>query len=151
MRYDELLVGTRALLGPAPRRPRRPRRPLGPLAERAERLHFRALPLRVAVHLPRTQANVAHGETAMLQLLRRVPQLEVTSLPRPPSCCGAAGSHLLEFPERAAQLREAALAPARLLSSNIGCRLHLAAGDDATHSTTQHPLSLLAQQLEDRP
>ncbi|WP_404613910.1 hypothetical protein [Rhodanobacter hydrolyticus] len=90
MRYDELLVGTRALLGPAPRRPRRP-------------------------------------------------------------------LSLLEFPERAVQLREAALqplaalAPARLLSSNIGCRLHLAAGDDATHWTTQHPLSLLAQQLEDRP
>ncbi|MBD8897620.1 (Fe-S)-binding protein [Rhodanobacter sp. DHG33] len=131
--------------------------PLTLLAERAERLRFRPLPLRVAVHLPCTQANVARSETAMLKLLHRVPQLEVASLPRPPSCCGAAGSHLLEFPERAAQLREAALqplaalAPARLLSSNIGCRLHLAAGDDAKHWTTQHPLSLLAQQLEDRP
>jgi glycolate oxidase iron-sulfur subunit len=58
---------------------------------------------------------------------------------------------------RAAQLREAtlrplaALAPARLLSSNIGCRLHLAAGDASTDWITQHPLSLLAQQLEKNP
>lgn len=131
--------------------------PLSLLAERAERLRFRPLPLRVALHLPCTQANVAYSEAAMLQLLRRVPGLDVAQLPRPPHCCGAAGSHLLEFPERAAQLREAtlqplaALAPARLLSSNIGCRLHLAAGSDAVPWTTQHPLSLLAQQLEDHP
>ncbi len=124
------------------------------LAERAERLRFRPLPLCVALHLPCTQANVARSETAMLRVLRRVPQLEIAPLPRSPSCCGAAGSHVLEFPERASQLREAvlrplaALAPARLLSSNIGCRLHLAAGDDAVSWTTQHPLSLLAQQLE---
>lgn len=128
--------------------------PWSPLAERADRLHFRPLPLRVALHLPCTQANVARSETAMLQVLSRVPQLEVASLPRSPGCCGAAGSHLLEFPERAAQLREAilrplaALAPARLLSSNIGCRLHLAAGDNAAPWIAQHPLSLLAQQLE---
>jgi glycolate oxidase iron-sulfur subunit len=131
--------------------------PLSLLAERAGRLRFRPLPLRVALHLPCTQANVARNEAAMLQLLHRVPQLEVISLPRPPSCCGAAGSHLLQFPERAAQLREATLqplatlAPARLLSSNIGCRLHLAAGGDTAHWTTQHPLSLLAQQLENCP
>lgn len=131
--------------------------PLGLLAERAERLRFRPLPQRVALHLPCTQANVARSETAMLQMLQRVPQLEVIPLPRPPNCCGAAGSHLLALPARAAQLREAtlqplaALAPARLLSSNIGCRLHLAAGGDAVPWTTQHPLSLLAQQLEDHP
>lgn len=131
--------------------------PLELLAEHAGQLRFRALPLRVALHLPCTQANVAHSEAAMLQLLRRVPGLEVLPLPRPPHCCGAAGSHVLEFPERAGQLREAtlrplaALAPARLLSSNIGCRLHLATDAGAAHWTTQHPLSLLAQQLEDRP
>jgi glycolate oxidase iron-sulfur subunit len=131
--------------------------PLSLLAERADRLRFRPLPLRVALHLPCTQANVARSEAAMLQLLRRVPRLDVVSLPRPPNCCGTAGSHLLEFPARAAQLRAATLqplatlAPARVLSSNIGCRLHLAAGDDATPWITQHPLSLLAQQLENRP
>jgi len=88
-----------------------------------------------------------------------VPGLEVMSLPRPPYCCGAAGSHLLEFPERAARLRDdtlrqaAALEPQQLLSSNIGCRLHLAAGmeEQALHWPHRHPLTLLAEQLDCDP
>jgi glycolate oxidase iron-sulfur subunit len=126
------------------------------LATHCEALSFRPLAQRVVVHLPCTQVNVARSDRALLQLLRRVPNLEVMPLPRPPYCCGAAGSHLLEFPERAAQLRDdtlrqaASLAPQRLLSSNIGCRLHLATGIDAQglHWLPQHPLTLLAQQLE---
>ncbi|WP_229792860.1 (Fe-S)-binding protein [Rhodanobacter panaciterrae] len=129
--------------------------PVELLATRAESLHFRPLAQRVALHLPCTQINVARTDAALLQLLRRVPGLEVLSLPRPPYCCGAAGSHLLEFPARAAQLRDATLQraatlePQRLLSSNIGCRLHLAAGIDQQDLSwpTQHPLTLLAQQL----
>lgn len=129
--------------------------PLTLLAIHAESLQFRPLPLRVAVHLPCTQVNVARSDSALLQLLRRVPDLDVMPLPRPPHCCGAAGSHLLEFPERAAHLRDATLRqaatldPQQLLSSNIGCRLHLAAGLDAQglHWPTRHPLTLLAQQL----
>jgi glycolate oxidase iron-sulfur subunit len=128
--------------------------PLELLARHAERLHFRPLAQRVALHLPCTQINVARSDAALLQLLHRVPELEVVVLPRPPYCCGAAGSHLLEFPERAAQLRDAMLRqaatldPQQLLSSNIGCRLHLAAGIDAQglQWPTRHPLTLLAQQ-----
>lgn len=130
--------------------------PLELLAKHAERLHFRPLAQRVALHLPCTQINVARSEAALLQLLRCVPGLETVPLPRPPHCCGAAGSHLLEFPERAARLRDetlrqaATLAPQQLLSSNIGCRLHLAAGMEAQKLDwpNQHPLSLLARQLE---
>lgn len=129
--------------------------PVALLAARAERLSFRPLQARVAVHLPCTQSNVARSDDALLRLLRRVPGLDVAPLPKPPHCCGAAGTHMLEFPERAARLREdtlrqaAALAPQRLLSSNIGCRLHLAAGmQDERSWPHQHPLVLLAQQLE---
>ncbi len=130
--------------------------PLELLAKHAERLHFRPLAQRVALHLPCTQINVARSEAALLQLLRCVPGLEAVPLSRPPHCCGAAGSHLLEFPERAARLRDetlrqaATLAPQQLLSSNIGCRLHLAAGMEAQKLDwpNQHPLSLLARQLE---
>lgn len=123
------------------------------LAAHAAPLRFRPLARRVAVHLPCTQVNVARSEAAMLQLLRRIPALDVQPLPRPPYCCGAAGSHMLEFPARAARLRDdtlrqvALLEPEHLLSSNIGCRLHLAAGADARWPT-QHPLTLLAQQLD---
>ena len=119
-------------------------------------MRFRPLAQRVALHLPCTQINVARSDGALLQLLQRVPELEVMPLPRPPYCCGAAGSHLLEFPVRAEQLRDdtlrqaAALEPRRLLSSNIGCRLHLAVGmqTQGLNWLHQHPLTLLAQQLE---
>ncbi|HEV2621035.1 MAG TPA: (Fe-S)-binding protein [Frateuria sp.] len=116
-------------------------------------LRFRPLPMRVALHLPCTQLNLARSSEALLALLHRVPELEV--VPLPPRCCGAAGSHLLEFPERAARLRAPALesietlAPQWVLSSNIGCRLHLAAGmaELGRAVPTMHPLALLAQQL----
>ncbi|WP_254423817.1 (Fe-S)-binding protein [Rhodanobacter sp. C03] len=129
--------------------------PVELLATHVNALAFHPLAQRIALHLPCTQINVARSDNALLQLLRRVPELEVMPLPRPPYCCGAAGSHLLEFPERAAELRDATLRqvttldPQQLLSSNIGCRLHLAAGIDAQglHWPTRHPLTLLAQQL----
>jgi len=124
------------------------------LSERADALQFRPLPARVALHVPCTQANVARSDAALLQLLQRIPQLELKRLPAPPYCCGAAGSHVLQFPERATQLREGVLSHVDtldvqgLLSSNIGCRLHLAAGLDQRGSAlpTLHPLTLLAQQ-----
>ncbi|WP_430387510.1 (Fe-S)-binding protein [Dyella sp. 20L07] len=133
--------------------------PITLLAARAEQLRFRPLARRVALHLPCTQINVARSESALQSLLSKVPELDVATVPRPPHCCGAAGSHMLEFPERAARLREgtlgqiATLAPEQLLSSNIGCRLHLAAGMDASGHRWphMHPLSLLAQQLEISP
>lgn len=127
--------------------------PYALLAAQADRLQFRPLPRRVALHLPCTQLNVARSGETLQALLGRVPALEV--MPLPARCCGAAGSHLLAFPERAAALRAptleaiGALAPQALLSSNIGCRLHLAAGlaEQGTTVPTAHPLVLLAQQL----
>jgi len=119
-----------------------------------DKLQFQPLPARVALHVPCTQANVARSDEALTQLLQRIPQLELKRLPTPPYCCGSAGSHVLQFPERAAQLREGVLSHVEtldvqwLLSSNIGCRLHLAAGLDQRSSQlpTMHPLTLLAQQ-----
>ncbi|WP_243038709.1 (Fe-S)-binding protein [Dyella sedimenti] len=133
--------------------------PASLLAERADRLRFRPLARRVALHLPCTQVNVARSEGTLQSLLRKVPELDLQVAPRAPYCCGAAGSHMLEFPGRAARLREAtldqvaALAPQQLVSSNIGCRLHLAAGmdDGGRRWPHMHPLTLLAQQLEDSP
>lgn len=133
--------------------------PVTLLAERKERLVFRPLERRIALHLPCTQINVARSESALQTLLEQVPSLELAVVARPPHCCGAAGTHMLEFPERASRLREgvlgqiATLAPQQLLSSNIGCRLHLAAGMDENGQRWphMHPLTLLAQQLETSP
>lgn len=130
--------------------------PVALLAAHIGVLRFRPLARRMAVHLPCTQINVARSEVALLRLLGRIPELQLRVLPRPPHCCGAAGSHLLEYPERAARLRDqtlqqvASLKTGVLLSSNIGCRLHLAAGisERGLDCAHQHPLTLLAQQLE---
>lgn len=127
----------------------------GFLAANAEALQFKALDARVALHLPCTQVNVARNGDALRKLLARVPNLQVAVLPTQAQCCGAAGSHMLEFPQRAAAYREKVLgllpqpAPDVLLTSNIGCRLHLAVGLQERGSTLaiEHSLTLLARQL----
>ena len=120
-----------------------------------ETLKFRPLPRKATLHLPCTQVNVARADGAVRRLLARIPGLELEVLPTQGMCCGAAGSHMLEFPERAAALRDRLLghlpdpAPDLLLTANIGCRLHLGAGlhERGARIEIQHPLVLLAQQL----
>jgi glycolate oxidase iron-sulfur subunit len=119
-------------------------------------LKFKPLPLRAALHLSCTQVNVV-GEIAPIRaLLARIPLLTVLALPEQPRCCGAAGSYFLEQPGFADRLRgekldqAQALAPDLLLTTNIGCRIHLGNGlrDRAAPMPVLHPLALLAQQLE---
>ncbi len=120
------------------------------------RLRFRALNLRAALHTPCTQANVVGGSAAMRQLLARIPALDLITLPDQPRCCGAAGSYFLRLPQIADRLRDekldqaAALRPDLILTTNIGCRLHLGNGlrERAAAVPVLHPLALLAQQLE---
>ncbi len=119
-------------------------------------LRFRALPRRAALHTPCTQANVAGGTAAIRQLLACIPALDLISLPEQPRCCGAAGSHFLRFPHDADRLRDEkldqaqSLQPDLVLTTNIGCRLHLANGlrERAAATPVLHPLVLLAQQLD---
>jgi glycolate oxidase iron-sulfur subunit len=125
------------------------------IAANAASLRFKPLNERVALHIPCTQANVARSDDALRRLLQGISGVDLKPLPAAPYCCGAAGTHMLEFPERAAILRDekldqvAGLAPDLLLSSNIGCRLHLAAGmSGASRVRHLHPLTLLARQLE---
>ncbi len=100
---------------------------------------------RVALHLPCTQRSAP----ALRRLLARVPDLDLVEL-ADRGCCGAAGLHQIEFPERAAALRTPLLhdlaqtGAQALLSANIGCRLHLGA---ATTLPVQHPLEFLAAHL----
>jgi len=128
------------------------------LARDAElsRLRFRPLAARVALHLPCTQVNVV-GEVASIRaLLARIPQLDVIELPLQPRCCGAAGNYFAEHPVIATRLRDEKLdqalevEPDLVLTTNIGCRIHLAAGvrERGVSPRVMHPLALLAQQLE---
>jgi glycolate oxidase iron-sulfur subunit len=120
------------------------------LAARAGRLQFRACSERIALHLPCTQRNVVRSVDATRMLLARVPGLEIIELDAGYGCCGAAGTQMATDPARAAQFRRPlidqlhACGATRLLSANIGCRLHLA---NATAVPVQHPLEFLAERL----
>lgn len=120
------------------------------IAERAERLRFAPRSERVALHLPCTQRNVVGSDGALRALLARVPGLEVVELDAGFGCCGAAGSAMLTDPARAERFRRPLLdqvrasGATRLLSANLGCRLHLQGGDAIP---VEHPLSFLAQCL----
>jgi glycolate oxidase iron-sulfur subunit len=121
------------------------------LAARLDRLRFRELRERIAMHLPCTQRHTTRSAPALQRLLARVPGLDVVVLDAGPGCCGAAGSQMLLDPERAARYRQPLVEQARasgatrLLSANLGCRLHLAG---ASPLPVQHPLELLAEALD---
>lgn len=125
------------------------------IAARAADLAFRETRERVALHLPCTQRHLVRSDAATRALLARVPGLEVVELDadrasRGHGCCGAAGSTMLVDPARAAAFRSPLIAQlrasgaTRLLSANIGCRLHLAGG---TALPVEHPLEFLARRL----
>lgn len=122
------------------------------LDRHAQALRLRPLRERVALHLPCTQRNVVGSVPALRRLLARVPGLEVIELDAGYGCCGAAGTQMLSEPERAADYRAPLLrqfadsGATRLLSANIGCRLHLGAAQAAP---PQHPLEFLAGLVED--
>ncbi len=124
------------------------------LARHAGALRWRAGTERIALHLPCTQRNVVRSVPALRRLLAQVPGLTVIELDAGYGCCGAAGLQMLDDPSRAAQFREPLLQQliqskaTRLLSANIGCRLHLA---QAAPVPVQHPLEFLAQRLDTSP
>jgi glycolate oxidase iron-sulfur subunit len=126
------------------------------LDRQGEALAFRPLERKAVLHLPCTQVNVARADGAVRRMLARIPGLELDVLPTRGMCCGAAGSYMLEFPERAVAQRQRVFEnlpdplPGLLLTANIGCRLHLGAGlgERGTPMEVQHPLVLLAQQLK---
>lgn len=131
------------------------RDPVDYLSEHAERLKFRALPMRVAIHESCTQANVIRRGDALRRLLARIPELELVELDPASRCCGAAGSYFVTEPDSADRLLQPkldaaqGLAPALIVSANVGCSLHLAAGlrRAGLRVPVLHPLSLLSRQL----
>ncbi|MFP7722450.1 (Fe-S)-binding protein [Lysobacter sp. A3-1-A15] len=120
------------------------------LADHASPPAFLPTPMRVALHLPCTQRNVVGSVPALRSLLAGVPGLDVVELDAGTGCCGAAGLNMLLDRERAARHRAPLLrqfeasGAERLLSANIGCRLHLSGESELP---VQHPLEFLASRL----
>ncbi len=120
-----------------------------------ENVTLQPLKARVAVHDPCSLTHVLRQHEKPYAMLRKIPGIELTSLPDRARCCGAAGSYMLTHPAQADALRDEKLAgleqlDARILvTSNIGCALHLAAGlrEKNLSIEVMHPVTLLAQQV----
>jgi glycolate oxidase iron-sulfur subunit len=118
-----------------------------------DRLRFAPLRARVLLQTPCSLRNVLEGERHVRALLERVPGLEIVDLDS--ACCGGAGTYFLTQPA----LADAAVAakverirdgrPAYVVSSNIGCALHLDAALRRAGITAPvwGPLRLLARTL----
>lgn len=106
---------------------------------------------RVAIHLPCSQTRVLKQPLSTEQLLKKIPQLTLIPLATNDRCCGAAGMHVLMYPEQADALRApkldeiAKINPDVVVSANIGCATHLAVELGAA---VVHPVELLAQSMD---
>lgn len=113
------------------------------------------LKARIAVQDPCTLRNVLRSEQSVYFLLRKIPGAEILPLPDNAVCCGAGGIYFLQQPEIADAVRKVkidairALAPDILVTSNVGCALHLRAGlrEAGIDIEILHPIELLARQM----
>lgn len=125
--------------------------------DQLKRIRFKPLPATVLLHSPCTLKNVLKTDKAVAQVLRCIPELKLETLPDSTGCCGAAGSYVMSEPQIADRLADNSVAavkktrPAILVTSNVGCSLHLQAALRRHGLTipTLHPLELLAKQLPD--
>jgi glycolate oxidase iron-sulfur subunit len=115
------------------------------------------LPLsaKALVHEPCSHRNQLKQGKQVYEILGKIPGLEIDALPDNQFCCGGAGSYSLSEPGLASQMREpkldaiAELRPDYLITTNIGCALHLKSGLTARGIKVEllHPVTLLARQL----
>lgn len=124
-----------------------------------EGVEIRPLTGKIAVHEPCSQRHVLHGQAALLKVLQRIPGMTAGALDGNDQCCGAGGAYQLTQPEMSQALladKVAAMrasAAGKVVSPNLGCALHLAAGARRAGLALEvvHPVLLLARQMGYRP
>lgn len=118
--------------------------------DRTEWPQLARLDYRVAVHTPCSQRHHLRQPETTRQLLAAIPGLELLEIDGNTRCCGAAGMQVLLYPDQAERLRAPKLdsierlAPDVVVSANVGCATHLAAGADLT---VRQPVELLAESI----
>ena len=113
------------------------------------------LPQKILVHDPCSLRNVLGGRAYPYELISRIPDVQVMSLAGNDQCCGAAGTYFIDQPEIAGMLLDdkiSALAASDakyLVTSNIGCAMHIANGlyEKKINIEVLHPVTLLARQM----
>lgn len=124
-------------------------------------LSDRLLPLAASVclHTPCSLKNVMREEQGASKLLQQIPDIKMRPLPASIQCCGSAGSYMLDHPQMSQALLNDLLnvaledQPEYLVSSNIGCALHISAGlrERGVALEVLHPITLIARQLKRQP
>ncbi|MGR9106001.1 MAG: (Fe-S)-binding protein [Gammaproteobacteria bacterium] len=115
-----------------------------------------ALDAELLLHTPCSLANVLKTPKAPQKLLEAIPGVRIATLDPSLRCCGAAGNYMLEHPDMAKALRQDMLdivaqkKPDYLLTSNVGCALHLRSGlrEHGIRTEVLHPIVLLGRQIE---
>lgn len=109
----------------------------------------------IRLHTPCSLKNALKTDKSVLNLLKQIPDATILPLPESMQCCGAAGSYGLRHSGMAQTLLDELLDVSLekptdyLVSSNIGCALHIAAGlrERGENVAVVHPIVLLARQL----
>ena len=120
-------------------------------------LQPKSFPKPVAIHTPCSLNNVLRQADTPRHLLQRIPDIELLDIPQNIGCCGGAGTYMLTQTDFARRLRNNTLDALQtlnnditsLVTSNLGCALHIAAGlrEQGTDIEVLHPVLLLARQL----
>jgi len=128
------------------------------LSRHISTLSFNPLNASAWLHIPCTLKSTRYGlkGTSIAPLLSNISGLDIHTFDANQHCCGAAGTYMLTHKETSNSLREQTLIPVKkhetnyLLTSNIGCAMHLRAGlkQAGIRTDALHPVSLLAQQLK---
>ncbi len=109
----------------------------------------------VALQIPCTLGNILRADDKLLTLLGKIPGIKLPPEAIYRHCCGAAGRYFLDQPLFADKLQQKALkvltspSPELIISSNLGCALHLRNGlrTQMQQIPVIHPIVLLEQQL----
>lgn len=117
---------------------------------------LRPLAASVCLHTPCSLKNVMREEQGALKLLQQITDIKIRPLPAAIQCCGSAGSYMLDHPQMSQALLNDLLnvaledRPEYLVSSNIGCALHISAGlrEREVALEVLHPITLIARQLK---
>lgn len=117
-------------------------------------LQFQSLAQRVLVHKPCTLNDDKHKD--VLELLRRIPSIELFEFDDEHFCCGAGGMQLISPQDSNLKLMRTKIDTIRrvqpdiVVSTNIGCSLSMQLGlqNADLDINVVHPVTLLAQQLK---
>jgi len=107
----------------------------------------------IAIHDPCSLRQVLKQQQAPYELLKLIPEARISELPGNQYCCGAAGTHMIAYPEKADLLRSSKIQGLTniqiIATSNIGCALHFAAGLHSRQNPIEvlHPVTILERQL----